>query len=100
MLAVKYYLSLPLPEKPAKKEDVHSLIEAHYHACMAEEYDQAFNIIFDNKLDERLDIWGNYTALIDLYLKILPEDNSLTEIPFKRCWGSMFNYWKTGASIQ
>ncbi|MDW5552019.1 tetratricopeptide repeat protein [Methanosarcina sp.] len=69
--AVRYYLSLPTLEKPAKKEDIQPLIEAHYHACMAEEYDQAFNIIFDNNLYEYLDLWGNYTVLIDLFSKLL-----------------------------
>ncbi|MCO5382642.1 MAG: hypothetical protein NHB15_11540 [Methanosarcina barkeri] len=43
-LAMNYYLFLPIPEKPAKKEDIQTLIEAHHHACMAKEYDQAFNI--------------------------------------------------------
>ena len=79
-LAIEYYLSLPIPEKPAKKEDVQPLIEAHHHACMAEEYDQAFNIIFDNNLHEYLDLWGSYTLLIDLYSKLLPEDHFGNEI--------------------
>ncbi len=82
-LACKYYLSFPLPAKPTKKEDVQSLIEAHHHACMAKEYDEAFNIIFANNLDERLDLWGNYTALIDLYVKILPKDHFSTKIILK-----------------
>jgi len=33
-LACHYYLSLHVPEKRTKKEDVLSLIEAHHHACM------------------------------------------------------------------
>lgn len=75
MLAVKYYLSLQLPEKPSGKNDVRSLIEAQHHACMAEEYDQAFHFIFDNNLDEYLDHWGNYTVLVDLYSKLLPKES-------------------------
>jgi tetratricopeptide (TPR) repeat protein len=82
-LAMEYYLSLPLLQKPVKKEDVRHLIEAHYHACMAEEYDQAFDIIFDNNLYEYLDLWGNYTLLIDLYSKLLPEDHLGNEILLK-----------------
>ncbi|MGE5457201.1 MAG: hypothetical protein ACM3RX_02485, partial [Methanococcaceae archaeon] len=74
-LAMDYYLSLSIPEKPAKKEDIQPMIEAHYHACMVEKYDQAFSIIFDNNLHECLDLWGNYTLLIDLYSKLLPEDH-------------------------
>jgi|GEM_PF-291445 len=81
-LAMDYYYSLPIPKKPTKKEDIQSLIEAYHHACMAEEYDQAFDIIFYNNLAEYLDLWGNYTVLIDLYLKILPKDN-VTKIILK-----------------
>ena len=82
-LAMEYYLSLPHPQKPAKKEDIQHLIEAHYHAYMAEEYDQAFDIIFDNNLYEYLDLWGNYTVLVDLYSKLLPEDHFWEEILLK-----------------
>ena len=82
-LAYEYYLSLPIPEKPTKKEDIQYLIEAHYHACMAGEYDQAFNIIFDKNLHEYLDLWGNYTVLVDLYSKLLPDDHFGTEILLK-----------------
>jgi tetratricopeptide (TPR) repeat protein len=72
-LACQYYRSLPVPEKRTKKEDVQSLIEACYHACMAGEYDMAAYIISDNKLREDLDRWGNYTTLVELYEKLLPE---------------------------
>ena len=48
-LAYQYYQSLQLPEKRTKKDDVQSLIEACYHACMAEEYDEAASIIFDHE---------------------------------------------------
>jgi tetratricopeptide (TPR) repeat protein len=83
MLAVEYYLSLLLPENPTKKEDLQPVIEAHYHACMSKEYDKAFAIIFNNKLDERLDLRGNYTLLIDLYSKLLPKDHFGNEILLK-----------------
>jgi len=82
-LAIEYYLPLPIPEKPTKKEDIQSLIEAHHHACMAGEYDQAFHIIFDKKLHEYLNRWGNYTVLIDLFLKMLPEKYLENEILLK-----------------
>jgi tetratricopeptide (TPR) repeat protein len=74
-LAYEYYISLPLLEKRTKKEDVQSLIEAHYHACMAKEYDNAVNIIFDNNLDEDLFVWGNYKILAELYTGVLPKDH-------------------------
>ncbi len=42
-LAFSYYLSLKLPEKRTKKEDVQPLIEAHYHA-----YSFLFNMPVDH----------------------------------------------------
>jgi tetratricopeptide (TPR) repeat protein len=75
--ASKYYLSLSLPETHTKKEDVQSLIEAHYHACMAQEYDTAADILSDYNLHEDLDRWGHSKTLIELYSGLLPKD------PFK-----------------
>ncbi|MBM4053609.1 MAG: tetratricopeptide repeat protein [Planctomycetes bacterium] len=72
--AYQYYLSLPLPKKCLKKEDLHSLLEVFYHACMAEEYDKAASIIFDFKFYEYLYRWGNYRTLVDLYMEVLPND--------------------------
>lgn len=74
-LACQYYISLPLPEKWAKKEDVQTLIEAHYHACVAKEWDKAAGIIFDYKLYEELYKWGNYRTIVDLYIGVLPKDH-------------------------
>jgi len=58
ILAVKYYLLFSLPKNPTKKEDLQSAIEAHYHACKAEEYDLAANIIWMYNLPDLLDLWG------------------------------------------
>jgi tetratricopeptide (TPR) repeat protein len=74
-IALQYYLSIPLPEERTSKEDIQPLIEAHHHACRAEDYNKALNIIMDNKLHEDLDRWGNSRTLIDLYLDLLPEDH-------------------------
>lgn len=74
MLAVKYYLSLPLPEKPSGKEDVQPLIEAHHHACMMGEYEKAALIIEYSNLDYLLDLWGYYRELVKLYSLLLPEN--------------------------
>ena len=74
-LTCQYYLSLPLPEKRTTKEDIQSLIEAHHHACMAEEYDKAADIIFDYDLHRDLDRWGNYRTLVELYAGVLPKDH-------------------------
>jgi tetratricopeptide (TPR) repeat protein len=73
-LACSYYLTI-VPEKRTKKDDVQSLIEAQYHACMAKEYDQAASIIFDKNLDEDLDRWGEYRTLVELYSGVLPKDH-------------------------
>ena len=73
--AYEYYLSLPLPDKRTKKEDVQTLIEAHHHACMSKEYDKAADLIFENNLHEDLDRWGNYGVLIELYGGVLPKDH-------------------------
>lgn len=75
ILAVKYCLSLPLPENPTKKGDVQPLIEAHYHTCAAKEYDAAAEIIFHFKLYEMLERWGNYNTLIELYEGVLPKSH-------------------------
>jgi tetratricopeptide (TPR) repeat protein len=74
-IALQYYISLPLPEERTNKEDIQPLIEAHYHACRAEDYNKALNTIMDSKLHEDLDRWGNYRTLIDLYLDLLPKDH-------------------------
>jgi len=74
-LAYHYYLSFPLPKKCTNKEDLHFLIEAFYHACMAKEYDKAAKIIFDYKLNEDLEKCGYYRMLIDLCKQLLPNDH-------------------------
>ena len=72
--SVKDALNLPLPEKRTTKDDVQPLIEAHHHACMAEEYDRAVEIIFEHNLHEDLDRWGNCRTLVELYAGVLPKD--------------------------
>ncbi|MBW2637871.1 MAG: tetratricopeptide repeat protein, partial [Deltaproteobacteria bacterium] len=74
-IAMQYYLSLPPPEERTNKEDIQPLIEAHYHACRAEDYNKALNIIIANNIHEDLDRWGNSRTLIDLYLDLLPKDH-------------------------
>jgi tetratricopeptide (TPR) repeat protein len=72
--AFQYFLSLSLPESRTKKEDVQSLIEAHHHACLAQHYDTAADILFDYNLYEDLGRWGHSRILIELYLGLLPKD--------------------------
>ena len=63
-LAYQYYLFSSA--KNVQKEDLHCLMEAYYHACMAKEYDKAAKIIINYKLHENLEKCGNYRTLIDL----------------------------------
>ena len=86
-LACKYYLSLPIPKTRTKKEDVQPLLEAHYHACLAKEYDVAADIIFNNGLYRDLDKWGNYKTLVDLYSGLLP-DNPFENKPLLSSMGT------------
>ncbi len=80
-LAFQYYLYLKLPEKEkrTRKEDVQPLIEAHYHACVAKEYDKAASIIFDHELYDNLDMWGSYRTLVELYTLMLPQNHFSNE---------------------
>jgi len=75
MIAYNYYKSLNLPENPTKKEDIQPALEAHYHACEAEEYDLAASIIWGCNLHNLLDLWGNPRTLIEMYEKLLPKDH-------------------------
>ncbi|WP_410509993.1 tetratricopeptide repeat protein [Methanosarcina hadiensis] len=83
ILAVKYYLLFSLPKNPTNKEHLRSATEAHYHACKAEEYDLAANIIWMYKLPDLLDLWGNSRTLIEIYEKLLPKDHFKDETLLK-----------------
>ena len=74
-LCYQYYLSVSVPENPAKKEDIQPLIELHYHAFMAKEFDKAAEIIVNNKLHQKLNQWGNYRTLEELCTMLLPKDH-------------------------
>jgi tetratricopeptide (TPR) repeat protein len=72
--AFEYYILYPLPDVHTKKEDIWSLIEAHYHVCMAKEYDTAGKILFDFNLLTNLKTWGNFEILIDLCSRMMPKN--------------------------
>ncbi len=74
-IACSYYLSIPVPEIRMNKEDILPLIQAYYHACMAKEYDVAYDIIFFENLTKCLDLWGNYRTLVELYTELLPKNH-------------------------
>jgi len=101
MLAVKYYLFPPPPENPTKKEDLQPVIEAHYHACKAEEYDLAADIIFRNNIPYFLDLWENPRTQIEIYEKLLPEyhfdnepilSNKQAQVVVLGLLGSIYSY--------
>jgi tetratricopeptide (TPR) repeat protein len=75
LIAYNYYKSLNLPKNPTRKEDLQPAIEAHYHACKAEEYDLAADIIWKSSLHDLLDLWGHLGTLIEIYEKLLPKDH-------------------------
>ncbi|MHC1754303.1 MAG: tetratricopeptide repeat protein [Methanosarcina sp.] len=75
LIAYNYYKSLNLPENPTKKEDLQLAIEAHDHACKAEEYDLAATIILRSNIHYLLDLWGNPRTLIEMCEKLLPKDH-------------------------
>jgi tetratricopeptide (TPR) repeat protein len=75
LIAYNYYSSLLLPKNPVRKEDLQPVIEAHYHACEAEDYDLAAYIIEEFDLHDRLDLWGYPRILIEIYGKLLPENH-------------------------
>jgi len=74
LIAYNYYKSLDLSKSPTKKEDLQPAIEAHYHACEAEEYDLAADIIWKFNIHNLLDLWGYSRTLIEIYGKLLPKD--------------------------
>lgn len=72
--AVDYYLSIPIPKRENRrgKKDILPLLEAYYHACKAENYEQAYQLMFDNGLNLDLMLWGESTTLLEL-CKEIPE---------------------------
>jgi tetratricopeptide (TPR) repeat protein len=83
LIAYDYYKSLKPPKNPTKKEDLQPALEAYHHACMAEEYDLAANIIWESNLYYLLDLWGNPRTLIEIYEKLLPKDHFKGELILK-----------------
>ncbi len=69
-------MSLKLKPREERRTltDVQPLIEAHYHACKAGEYNRAYGFIFDNHLNNDLALWGHSRVLVELYARLLPDD--------------------------
>ncbi|MEG3843163.1 NB-ARC domain-containing protein [Microcoleus sp. herbarium14] len=72
--AYRYFLNIPLKPKIEWKSihDIKPLLLAHYHACQAEDWDEAAIAISD--ACESMRYWSHFKLLIYLYSKLLPVD--------------------------
>lgn len=72
--AYRYFRNLPLKPKTEWKSihDIKPLLLAHYHACQAEDWDEAASSISD--ACESLRYWSHFKLLIYLYSKLIPVD--------------------------
>ncbi len=79
--AYRYFLNIPLKHKTEWKSihDIKPLLLAHYHACQAEDWDEAAIEISDAY--EFMRYWSHFKLLIYLYSKLIPVD------------------WKTGGQL-
>ncbi|MEG4851992.1 tetratricopeptide repeat protein [Microcoleus sp. B5-D4] len=79
--AYRYFLNLPLKPKTEWKSinDIKPLLLAYYHACQAEDWDEAAIALSD--ACESMRYWSHFKLLIHLYSKLLPID------------------WKTGGQL-
>jgi tetratricopeptide (TPR) repeat protein len=72
--AYRYFLNIPLKPKIEWKSihNIKPLLLAHYHACQAEDWDEAAIAISD--ACESMRYWSHFKLLIYLYGKLLPVD--------------------------
>jgi len=79
--AADYFASLPIPKKGEIKsrKEVSSLLEAHYHACKAENYSQAYELLYNNFFEESLLHIGESATLLQLCNDMMP--NGISYLP-------------------
>lgn len=71
--AYRYFLKLALPQDQWQKlEEIKPLLLAHYHACQAQDWDEAAAAI--SKVYQHLRRWSYFELIIDLYIELLPVD--------------------------
>lgn len=72
--AYRYFLNVPLKPKIEWKSihNIKPLLLAHYHACQAEDWDEAAIAIAD--ACESMRYWSHFKLLIYLYSKLIPID--------------------------
>jgi tetratricopeptide (TPR) repeat protein len=69
--AYRYFLSIAKPEAEWKEfDDLKPLLRAHYHACQAQDWDEAAVAI--SRAYEYLRLKSYFYLLIDLYSKLIP----------------------------
>ena len=69
--AAERYLSIPIPDDAASRDDVEPLLSAFEHLIKADNHEAAGDLLLDSELNHKLDLWGNATLLVDVYTKIL-----------------------------
>ncbi len=112
-----YFLGVAKPEAEWKEfDDLKPLLRAHYHACQAQNWDEALAAI--SLAYEHLRQWGYFEWLIDLYSKLLPDNwqngeqlvsssNKHSEILLRlgnayddvSQWKTAYNYYQQGLSV-
>lgn len=77
--AAHYYLQQAAQHYPPRDQrhyisDVQPLIEAIWHLCQAEQWQQAYNLVEQENIFNSLKRWGGNTILLELYELLLPID--------------------------
>jgi tetratricopeptide (TPR) repeat protein len=80
--AAQYYLqraatTCPPREKRRRISDVHDLIEAIWQLCKAEKWQEAFDLMEQEKIFSNLRIWGGNAILLELCQLLLPVEKWL-----------------------
>jgi tetratricopeptide (TPR) repeat protein len=70
--AGRYYLQqsevhCPPREKRHRRSDVHDLIEAIWHYCQAEQWQEAYRLMVKESIFDDLSRWGENAVLLELY---------------------------------
>ncbi len=77
--AAQYYLQQASENHPPRGRrkhinDVHPLIEAVRHICLAEQWGEAYKLMYQEYLFSDLKLWGGYEILLELCKLLLPLD--------------------------
>ena len=83
--AAAYYRNLAGTISPARGKrghisDVEPLIEAIWHTCQAQQWQEAYRLMEQERLFSDLRNWGGYAILLELYTLLLPPDKWQAEL--------------------